>query len=91
MKICPEATLDSGHLDVVVVGDLSRMGIIMNIGRLYDGSHLSLEEVSAARARKVEATPIEPDAIIPVELDGETPGRLPATFEVLPGALRLRA
>ena len=29
-------------------------------------------------------------ADIPIELDGETPGRLPATFEIRPQALRLR-
>ena len=28
--------------------------------------------------------------MVPIELDGETPGHLPAIFEVLPGALRVR-
>ena len=36
------------------------------------------------------AEPVDPDAMIPVELDGETPGYLPATFDILPGALRIR-
>jgi diacylglycerol kinase (ATP) len=90
MKICPEAKLDSGALDVVVVGDLSRADVLLKGSRLYDGSHLSLEEVTSTRARKLVATPVEADAVVPLELDGETPGRLPATFEVLPGALRIR-
>jgi diacylglycerol kinase family enzyme len=38
----------------------------------------------------VQIEPVEPDAQIPVELDGETPGYLPATFEILPQALRIR-
>ena len=59
--------------------------------RLYDGSHLALGEVSCERVRVLEAAPVERYAIIPIELDGETPGRLPATFEILPGALRMRA
>jgi diacylglycerol kinase family enzyme len=25
-----------------------------------------------------------------VDIDGESPGRIPATFEIVPGALRLR-
>jgi YegS/Rv2252/BmrU family lipid kinase len=90
MKICPGSKLDSGALDVVVVGDLSRTEVLRNLGRLYNGTHLELEDVSGVRAHKLEAASVEADAVIPVELDGETPGRLPATFEIVPGALRLR-
>jgi diacylglycerol kinase (ATP) len=90
MKICPEALLDSGLLDVVVVGDFSRSEVLVKVRRLYDGTHLALEAVSNHSAKSITVEPVEPDLIVPVELDGETPGRLPATFEVLPGALRLR-
>jgi YegS/Rv2252/BmrU family lipid kinase len=90
MKICPGAQLDSGALEVVVVGDFTRMEVLTKMGRLYDGSHLSLESVSAAAVRKLVAAPVEPDVVVPIELDGETPGRLPATFEVVPAALRIR-
>jgi YegS/Rv2252/BmrU family lipid kinase len=90
MKICPTAQLDSGALDVVVVGDLGRAEVITKIGRLFEGTHIGLEDVTAARARTLVAAPVEADAVVPLELDGETPGRLPATFEVVPGALRVR-
>ena len=91
MKICPDARLDDGALDLVAVGDFSRTDILTRIGRLYDGTHLELEEVVSARVTTMTAEPVEADLQIPVELDGETPGFLPATFEVLPGALRVRA
>jgi YegS/Rv2252/BmrU family lipid kinase len=90
MKICPNAQLDSGALDVVVVGDFTRLEVLTKVGRLYDGSHLELESVTSATARKVYAAPVEADAVVPLELDGETPGRLPATFEIVPAALRVR-
>jgi len=90
MKICPEAKLDNGALDLVVVGDMSRFGVFTKVRRIYNGSHLSLEEVSSKRVQRLEVAPVEADAVVPVELDGETPGRLPATFEVLPSALRVR-
>jgi YegS/Rv2252/BmrU family lipid kinase len=90
MKICPRATLDSGRLDVVVVGDFTRLEVLTKVSRLYDGSHLELDSVSHATAMRLVATPVEADAVVPVELDGETPGRLPATFEILPSALRVR-
>jgi YegS/Rv2252/BmrU family lipid kinase len=90
MKICPGAQLDSGAFEVVVVGDFSRLDILTKVNRLYEGTHLEVESVTAAAARKLAAAPVEADAVVPLELDGETPGRLPATFEVLPSALRVR-
>ncbi len=90
MKICPEAQLDSGQLELVTVGDLSKLEIVAKIHRIYQGTHLTLPDVRAARATKVQVWPADPAAQIPIELDGETPGTLPATFEVLPRALRLR-
>jgi diacylglycerol kinase (ATP) len=90
MKICPEAKLDDGALDFVTVGDLSRGDVMTNIGRLYRGTHLDLEGVASARLSRLVAEPVEADARIPLELDGETPGHLPAVFEILPGALRVR-
>jgi len=91
MKICPDAQLDDGLLDLVTVGDLSRAQVVANIGRLFSGTHLALEQVTHARITRLHAEPVEPEAEIPLELDGETPGHLPATFEILPGALRIRA
>ena len=90
MKICPEAKLDDGLLDFVTVGDLSRGEVLTKIGRLYQGTHVDLEEVLSARVARVVAEPVEANARIPLELDGETPGHLPAVFGILPGALRVR-
>ena len=75
---------------VVIVGDLGRWEILAKINRLYDGTHLEMAEVVSQQARKVSVEPVDPEAVVPLETDGETPGRLPATFEVLPKALRLR-
>lgn len=90
MKICPEAKLDDGALDFVTVGDLSRGEVLTKIGRLYQGTHVDLEEVLSARVARVVAEAVDADARIPLELDGETPGHLPAVFEILPGALHVR-
>ena len=90
MKICPEAKLDSGLIDLVIIGDFTRMDVLTKISRVYSGNHLTLDEVSNASVRRLSAAAVESDAVIPIELDGETPGRLPATFTVLPRALRVR-
>lgn len=90
MKICPAAKLDSGTLDLVILGDFTRMRVVTQIGKVYSGNHLTLEEVSSATVRTLEVAAVDGDAKVPIELDGETPGRLPAKFEVLPRALRVR-
>jgi diacylglycerol kinase (ATP) len=90
MKICPTGCLDDGLLDVVVIGDVTRGYVMRKLSSIYAGNHLSLPPVSSVRARKVEVAPAPGSPPIPIELDGETPGFLPATFEVLPSALNLR-
>jgi len=90
MQICPEAQLDDGSFDVVAVGDLGRLGVLAKIHRIYSGDHLSMKEVRSIRCRQLRVMPAESSTKIPVEVDGETPGHLPASFEIRPGALRLR-
>jgi len=91
MKICPEALLDDGLFDLVTVGDLSRIGAMANMHRLYSGNHLTMKEVQGTRLRRMNVAPAEREAKITLEIDGETPGHLPASFQLLPGALRVRA
>lgn len=90
MKIAPDAKLTDGYFDVVAIGDLGARRILTNAPRVYLGSHLSMDEVHHALAKKVVARPAAKDEEIAVEIDGELPGRLPATFQILPGALRVR-
>lgn len=92
MRLAPSARLDDGLLDVIVVRAMRRARWLAKIHRAYSGSHISLDEVSQYRGRKIEIRAVEgaaPSAPTPIELDGERSGVLPVTFEVLPGALRV--
>src|SRR5437762_2214976 len=90
MKIAPAAKLTDGRFDMVSIGDLGARKIITNAPRIYFGSHLSLDQVHHALARKVLARPVAKDEKIAIEIDGELLGHLPATFQILPAALRVR-
>jgi diacylglycerol kinase family enzyme len=90
MRIAPDAFLDDGVLDLVVVGDVSAATLVRRLPLVYRGDHLRLPEVRALRGRVVTARPVGAVAV-PLDLDGESPGCLPATFSVVPGALRVRA
>jgi YegS/Rv2252/BmrU family lipid kinase len=90
MKIAPDAKLTDGKFDVVGIGDLSALKLFTSAPRVYLGSHLSMPEVSHARARKVTVRPPDRTVEVALEVDGELPGRLPATFQIVPEALRVR-
>jgi YegS/Rv2252/BmrU family lipid kinase len=89
MKIAPTAKLDDGRFDVVAVGDMGALSVLANSYRVYLGTHLGMRDVRHARSRRVEARPLKGE-VVKLEIDGELVGRLPATFEILPGALRVR-
>jgi YegS/Rv2252/BmrU family lipid kinase len=90
MKIAPDAKLTDGKFDVVSVGDLNALKLFTSAPRVYLGSHLSMPEVSHALARKVIVRPADRDKEVALEIDGELPGKLPATFQIIPEALRVR-
>jgi YegS/Rv2252/BmrU family lipid kinase len=87
MMVAPNAEVDDGLFDVVAMGDFTFGDLLKSGRRLYKGTHLSMEKVTARRARLVEAEPVDAGAIVELDVDGECPGRLPARFELVPGAL----
>lgn len=90
MKIAPDAKINDGRFDCIVIGDLSAPEILSNGYRLYTGTHLALEQVFHAHAGRVTIHPARSSDRVTLEVDGELPGRLPASFEILAGALRVR-
>jgi YegS/Rv2252/BmrU family lipid kinase len=89
MKIAPGAVINDGFFDVVNIGDIKTAKILLRGYTLYRGSHLSLPEVKSTLARKIEVAPMNSEEIH-LEVDGELPGKLPAVFEILPKALKVR-
>jgi diacylglycerol kinase family enzyme len=54
---------------------------------VYRGTHLPHRNIAELR---VSCVTVEADAPYPIEADGEVLGTTPATFEVIPAALRLK-
>jgi len=90
MKIAPDACIDDGFLDVINIGDIKTAKILLNAYKLYNGSHLSLAEVKSTLAKRIEVAPVGKNQLIFIETDGELPGKLPAIYEVVPNALKVR-
>jgi YegS/Rv2252/BmrU family lipid kinase len=87
MLVAPNAEVDDGMFDVVAMGDFGVGDLLASGRRIYKGTHLAMEKVTARRARTIDAAPIEPGAVVELDVDGENLGRLPARFEVMPAAL----
>jgi diacylglycerol kinase (ATP) len=85
MKVSPNAVVDDGLLDVMIVKPLSKARFLRVFPRVYSGSHVRLPVVEVHRAKRVHV-----DAPgITAYVDGERLGPLPQTFETVPGALRV--
>jgi YegS/Rv2252/BmrU family lipid kinase len=89
MMVAPAARLDDGLLDLTVWAGFGLLDFITKEAMIYDGRHVRLPNTRTATARVVEVEPVGPAPVL-LEVDGEQPGRLPARFSVLPGALALR-
>lgn len=87
MKIAPGAEMADGQFDVVLVGDIGMFQLMRGLGRIYKGTHLDDPKIEVMRARTVHAEPVEAGDVVLIDMDGEQPGRLPATFSIRPAAV----
>ncbi|WP_235916241.1 diacylglycerol kinase [Antrihabitans cavernicola] len=82
MRICPDAVVDDGLLDVTVVRHASRLRLAMLMPTIYKGTHVKLDTVDTYRSKRVRLTAdgIKADA------DGEPLAPLPLTIEAVAAA-----
>ncbi len=85
MRVAPDASIDDGRLDVTVWQGFGLRDFVIKRRSLYDGTHVGDPRTRTMRAVRLQAAS---DERVLLEVDGETAGTLPATFEIIPGALR---
>lgn len=86
MHVAPHGFLNSGALEVYAIGKLGPIDSLLNIPRMYRGTHDQHPAVRYARATRIHVTSKNRVVVSP---DGELAGVLPATVEVVPQALRI--
>ncbi|MDP3209790.1 MAG: diacylglycerol kinase, partial [Rhodoglobus sp.] len=87
MKVTPDAKVDDGILDVLVVEALSRSAFLRIFPRVFKGEHVTDRRVSIHRAKRIR---IESPGVV-AYADGERFGMLPIDIEVKQKALRVLA
>lgn len=89
MQVAPGARMEDGLFDVVAWKGFGLSDFVAKRRMLYDGTHVTLSNTRVVRARSVEAEAVGGAEVL-LDVDGESPGTLPARFTLLPGALRIR-
>lgn len=87
MKIAPNAVVDDGYFDVIVLEAVSKLRVLTQLGHVYRGTHLQQDGVHSRRAKKVEIAGY--DTRMAIDLDGEYATGNQLTFENCPGLLKL--
>jgi diacylglycerol kinase (ATP) len=86
MQISPASEPDDGALDVLVMAG-PKSEAFTTVPRVYRGTHLPHRNIATLRATRLR---VDADPPFDIEADGELLGTTPATFEVIPGAIRLK-
>jgi len=84
MNVAPDAELSDGLLDVVVVGDAPKLRFLMDLPKVFRGTHVKNEEIKAWQTTSIEVRASKP---LVVYADGDPLTTLPAKIRVLPSAL----
>ncbi len=89
MQLVPHAIPDDGQFAVTIAGRLSKIGVLLNTYRFYNGSIGGHPKVEAffAKNLRVEAADGEPPTLL--EADGEFLGETPAEFSLVEKALKV--
>jgi YegS/Rv2252/BmrU family lipid kinase len=86
MMLAPDAKLDDGLFDVVLISDMARLKLLRALPTVFHGSHVALPEVEIVRARDVRLAADRPFRVF---ADGDPVSDLPAHLYVDPGAVQV--
>jgi YegS/Rv2252/BmrU family lipid kinase len=86
MLLAPDARLDDGALDVVLISDIGKWGYVRTAPSVFKGTHVRNPAVRVLRGAEVH---VESDRPFVVYADGDPIGETPITLRALPGAVQV--
>jgi diacylglycerol kinase (ATP) len=87
MFTAPDASIDDGYFDVMIVGDMSKPDLLRSLPRIYKGTHLTHPKVTMKKAKEIEVRSF--GGRMQLQADGELLGQVPARFRILPSILKV--
>jgi YegS/Rv2252/BmrU family lipid kinase len=86
MQMAPDASLQDGLLDVVIVADTPKHRFLRLLPTVFKGDHVRLQNVEVLRGATVRIGASRPFTMY---ADGDPIAELPVTVRTLPGAVRV--
>jgi YegS/Rv2252/BmrU family lipid kinase len=86
MLLAPDASLDDGQFDVVMIGHLPKGRFLRLLPGVFKGKHVHEATVEVARAMQLTIAAERPFTLY---ADGDPIAELPVTLRVLPAAVRV--
>lgn len=84
MMQVPFALSDDGLFDVTIIKKISKLNVVANLPRLYNGTILKHSRVLGVRGKSIEIMSIP---AVGLEVDGESLGETPLKFSIMQQAL----
>jgi YegS/Rv2252/BmrU family lipid kinase len=86
MRLAPDARLDDGLFDVVLIADVSRLEFLRGLPKVFKGTHVQLPNVEVVHAKEIE---VRADHPFKMYADGDPIADLPVRLSCLPGAINV--
>ncbi|MBT8221292.1 MAG: diacylglycerol kinase family lipid kinase [Bacteroidia bacterium] len=86
MQLAPDAQIDDGLLDLLVIKKVSRFKLFRLFTKIFSGTHLPNNDIQYFRVKHFK---VQSDADIPLIIDGETLGSAPFSVKVLPNRIKI--
>ncbi|MFT5520923.1 MAG: diacylglycerol kinase (ATP), partial [Enterobacterales bacterium] len=78
--IAPEAEIDDGKLDIIILNKISRLRLLKVFTSIFDGTHINYPEIEYIKAKSIKVIEEKPGKLLP---DGEILGSTPVEIECL--------
>lgn len=88
MKIAPNAKMDDGLLDVIIVGDVGYFETLRTFPKIYAGTHLTHKKVKSFNTKYLEISSCKD---VFVHTDGDVVGKLPIKISLLEKILNVKS
>lgn len=84
MYMCAEACIHDGEFHVVILGEMSKLRVMLNFTKMYYKQHLSLPAIHSFTSKHVKIEMLDPEQQPYLfQLDGEVLGPVPVKYEAI--------
>ncbi|HLR35896.1 MAG TPA: YegS/Rv2252/BmrU family lipid kinase [Tissierellales bacterium] len=85
-NLAPKANVFDGYLDTIIIKKSEIQDLVAIFINIFKGEHIKHPNVEYFKTKKMS---VYTEEKVPIDIDGEYGGNLPATFEVMPNSFQI--